>query len=87
MGKEKLTCDLERFCRQCDLLHPIWNSFNFKCTLFMFLDVFEQQRLAHSCVVILVDRSELALFATYLKLDPSVDMSTFSVRTPPVAFT
>ena len=50
---------------------------------FAFLDTFSVHRFSRTCVVILVDRTEVALAATEWRL--GLELSAWSVPTPPVA--
>ena len=80
-----LICSLDRFCQRRDMMHPIWRDFFIVMKIHVFLDVYGERRLALTCVVIIVDRAELSLAATCLRLGIYDRLSSYSVRTPPVA--
>ena len=61
----------------------MWRQFDINYRVIGFLDSHSQFRFAHSCVVVLADRSDIALAATEWRL--GWDLSTCSVPTPPVA--
>ena len=81
-----IPCPLERFLQgynSCPFLDCIWRQFVINLRVFAFLDTFSVHRFSHTCVVILVDRAEVALAATDWRL--GLELSAWSVPTPPVA--
>ena len=81
-----IPCPLERFLQgynRCPFLDCIWRQCVINLRVFAFLDTFSVHRFSHTCVVILVDRAEVALAATDWRL--GLELSAWSVPTPPVA--
>ena len=81
-----IPCPLERFLqgyKSCFFLDCIWRQFDINLRVFAFLDTFSVHRFSRTCVVILVDRTEVALAATEWRL--GLELSAWSVPTPPVA--
>ena len=79
-------CSLARFLQGYQsgrFLDLLWRQFSVNIRIFGFLDTFSQFRFSHVCIVILADRSEVALAATEWRLD--LGLSSWSVPTPPVA--
>ena len=82
-----IECSLERFSAGhncCDLLNIVWRHYEVSVTVFQFLDPTAQYRLAKAHIVILIDRSEVALSATARSLGLDSILSSFSVPTPPL---
>ena len=80
------TCSLERFLQaytSCQFLHLVWRQFDVTVRVTGFLDTHSQFRLAHSCIVILSDRADVALAATEWRFGWS--LTAWTVPTPPVA--
>ena len=81
-----LVCPLARFLNgynSCSFLDLLWRRFAISLRVYGFFDTFTQVRLSFTCVVILVDRSEVALASTEWRL--GLALSSWTVPTPPVA--
>ena len=82
-----LYVDLGRFTGAVDRAVPftrcVWFYFTISTRVFTFLDPGDQIRCSLTCVVIQVDRIEVALGATELRLE--LALSSWSVPTPPLA--
>ena len=79
-------CSLARFLQgyqSGQFLDLLWRQFSVNFRIFGFLDTFSQFRFSRVCIVILADRPEIALAATEWRLN--LDLSSWSVPTPPVA--
>ena len=79
-------CSLARWCEAnpqtgCILVHPICGRI--PTTVFAFLPTVDGHRISLSCLLLFVDRNDLFLLATELRL--GLVLSSFSVATPPVA--
>ena len=82
----QLPVDLERFTQR---LHPsgifvrdIWINFEVSILIAAYLDSFSQTRLFISCLVIQVDRTDVALGATSIRLQ--CHSQPWAVPTPPL---
>ena len=82
----QLPVDLERFTQR---LHPsgifvrdIWINFEVSILIAAYLDSFSQTRLFISCLVIQVDRTDVALGATSIRLQ--CHSQPWTVPTPPL---
>ena len=62
------------------LSSPGW--FEIQTFILSALDPRDSRRFLHSCLILFSDKSELLLFATQCRLH--LDLSTFTVPTPPV---
>ena len=86
MPRVRLVCDLARFtqgCRNCGaLISDLWLFFTISTGVFAFLDTHSQYRFLQCCIVVYVDRSEVALGATELRLN--FQLLSWGVPTPPV---
>lgn len=86
MPRLVLVCDLERFTNGLHISGPfvseIWCAYDISVIVTAFLDTFSQARLLLSCVVLQVDRSDVALSVTALRLH--IALSSWGVPTPPV---
>ena len=81
-----LVCSLARLFngyQSCAFLDLIWRQFEISLRVYAFLDTFAQVRLSVTCVVILVDRSEVALASTEWRL--GLALSSWTVPTPGLA--
>lgn len=81
-----LGCSLARLFngyQSCAFLDLIWRQFEISLRVYAFLDTFVQVRLSVTCVVILVDRSEVALASTEWRL--GLALSSWTVPTPGLA--
>ena len=78
--------DLERFILRCrhsgHFVRDIWVQFAVSTTVVAFLDTHSQIRVLRSCIVVYVDRSEVALGSTSVRLRCIDQAST--VATPPL---
>ena len=79
--------DLGRFTgavqRAVPFVQYVWLRFSISTQVFAFLDPGSQIRCSWCCVIIQVDRIEVALGATEIQLHIAV--SSWSVPTPPLA--
>ena len=86
MPRVRLVCDLARFtqgCRNCGaLISDLWLFFTISTGVFAFLDTHSQYRFLQCGIVVYVDRSEVALGATELRLN--FQLLSWGVPTPPV---
>ena len=82
----RLPVDLDRFSRRCHessaFVRDIWLYFDIAIIIAAHLDTFGQTRLYLSCLVIQVDRSDVALGATSVIL--RCQSQRWTVATPPV---
>ena len=78
--------DLERFILRCrhsgHFVRDIWVQFAVSTTVVAFLDTHSQIRVLRSCIVVYVDRSEVALGSTSVRLH-CIDQA-WTVATPPL---
>ena len=81
-----LVCPLDRFTAAVNqappFIHRLWIQFTPSIVIFTFLQPIDHCFLALTCIVVYVDRAEVALGATELRL--GWDLSSWSVPTPPV---
>ena len=80
-------CSLARLCEaQHVATGPtvLFQIFNFTVQVFVFLEPVDQLYLARASLVIFVDRAELSLYATAVRLDLEW-LSSYSGPTPPLA--
>lgn len=82
----QLPVDLERFTQRLQLsgnfVRDIWISFEVSILIAAYLDSFSQTRLFISCLVIQVDRTDVALGATSIRLQ--CHSQPWTVPTPPL---
>ena len=82
----RLPVDLDRFSQRCHessaFVNDIWIRFDVAVIFAAFLDTFSQTRVCLTCLVIQVDRSDIALGATAVRLQ--CQSQRWSVPTPPV---
>ena len=82
----QLPVDLERFTQRLQLsgnfVRDIWISFEMSILIAAYLDSFSQTRLFISCLVIQVDRTDVALGATSIRLQ--CHSQPWTVPTPPL---
>ena len=79
-------CSLERWCQannqlDCPFVLPICGIV--QRTVFVYLDTIDSHRTSLTCLILFVDRSDLFLQVTEIRL--GLVLSTFSVATPPLA--
>ena len=80
-------CSLARLCEaQHVATGPtvLFQIFNFTVQILVFLEPVDQLYLARASLVIFVDRAELSLYATAVRLDLEW-LRSYSVPTPPLA--
>ena len=81
-----VSVDLERFTERCRLsgffISEIWLGFEVSIRIIAFLDTFTQARVFLTCLVVQVDRSDVALGATSIRLQCA--QLPWTVATPPV---
>ena len=77
--------NLDRFTERCRLsgffISEIWISFEVSIRIVAYLDTFAQARVFLTCLVVQVDRSDVALGATSIRLNCE---QAWTVATPPV---
>ena len=82
----RLHCDLQRFTqavnRSGDFVQHLWIQFAVSVHVVSFLHSSDQQCCFATCLVIYIDRAELALGATEIR--EGLNLSSWSVPTPPV---
>ena len=81
-----LLVDLDRFILRCQLsgrfVTDVWVQFAVSTTVVAFLDTHSQIHILRSCIVIYVDRSEVALGATSIR-EQCINKA-WTVATPPL---
>ena len=81
-----LLVDLNRFILRCQhsghFVRDVWVQFAISTTVVAFLDTHSQIRVLRSCIVIYVDRSEVALGATSIR--ERCIAKAWTVATPPL---
>ena len=81
-----VSVDLERFTERCRLsgffIRDIWINFAVSSRIIANLDTFTQARVFLTCLVVQVDRSDVALGATSIRLQ--CVHQAWTVATPPV---
>lgn len=81
-----LLVDLNRFILRCQhsghFVTDVWVQFAISTTVVAFLDTHSQIRVLRSCIVIYVDRSEVALGATSIR--ERCIAKAWTVATPPL---
>ena len=86
MPRLVLACDLARFTQGCrasgPLLADLWCFFDISIGVIAYLDTFSHFRLLQCCLVLYVDRTDVALGATALRL--GIHLQSWGVPTPPV---
>ena len=82
----RLPVDLDRFSERCHcsgaFVCHVWIRFEISILVASYLDTFSVTRLFISCLVIQVDRSDVALGSTSLRLQ--CQSQPWTVPTPPV---
>ena len=82
----RLPVDLDRFTQRCHLsgtfVNHIWINFEIAIIVAVYLDTHTVHRLFFSCLVIQVDRSDVALGATSIRLN--CHSQPWTVPTPPL---
>ena len=83
-----LAVDLDRFTERCRLsgsfICNVWINFEVSIRIAAFLDTFAQARVFRTCLVVQVDRSNMALGATTIRLQ--CHSKAWTVATPPVQY-
>ena len=83
-----LAVDLDRFTERCRLsgtfICHVWIDFEVSIRIAAFLDTFGQARVFRTCLVVQVDRSDVALGATTVRLN--CHSKAWTVATPPVQY-
>ena len=86
MPKLKLTCDLARFTQGCQACGPLvselWCFFAISTSVIAYLDTYSHFRWLQCCIVVYIDRTDVALGATELRL--GIQLPSWGVPTPPV---
>ena len=81
-----LPVDLDRFTERCRLsgsfICNVWINFEVSIRITAFLDTFAQARVFRTCLVVQVDRRDVALGATTVRLN--CHSKAWTVATPPV---
>ena len=82
----RIVCDLARFTAGFQNSGPfvaeLWCWFSVSTTIVAYLDTFTQHRLLRACLVLQVDRTDVALGSTEVRL--RINLDSWSVQTPPV---
>ena len=83
---QRLVCDLARFTYCCNhsgtFVAELWCFFAISTGVVVYLDTFSQHRLLRTCIVLQVDRTDVALGATEIRL--GLRLSSWGVPTLPV---
>ena len=86
MPSSVVPCDLQRFTQAVEhsgtFVRRLWIQFAVSMHIFAFLSPTDHVHCSFICVVVQVDRWEVALGATEICL--GLNLSTWSVPTPPV---
>ena len=86
MPSSAVPCDLQRFTQAVDhsgtFVRNLWIQFAVSVQVFAFLHPADHLQCSFTCVVLQVDRWEVALGATEVRL--GLNLSSWSVPTPPV---
>lgn len=81
-------CSLERFCHgfwSSSFMDDVWRGHQNQIIIFAYLASHDQFRFSHCCVIMAVDRPDIALAANLHRLNLGSEISYWTVPTPPVA--
>ena len=84
----RLVLSLQRFTdgyNSCDFFDRVWRQYQVSVLIFELLSPTEQCQLARCHIILTSERSELALAATAERLGIALQLSSYSVPTPPLA--